>query len=201
MKNSAFFQEGIYLKDKDNFQVPQISQNISIHLSFPILSAYRTALRNSGTPEQELQTWNHSHSECFFCPIPEHWRTEWAQCKDCVWLFHTHSESGTALRFRGTAVCVPPPIECLFNRYIQLLAWSKAAFAPLSTWPTVFLILWCIFYSIIAISHFHSRFLGCLWARIDLLHVISRQLFMHSKNSIAFYFKGLQGARKNLPET
>lgn len=51
MKNSVFFQEGVYLKDKDNFQVPQISQNISIHLSFPVPSAYRTALRNSGTDQ------------------------------------------------------------------------------------------------------------------------------------------------------
>lgn len=72
-----------------------------------------------------------------------HTLTHWmspadCRCKDCVLLFQPHSKSGTALGFRGTRVCVPPAIKCLFNCYIELLEQSKAAFRLLSTWPTVF---------------------------------------------------------------
>lgn len=120
-----------------------------------------------------------------------HWRTEWAQCKDCVLLFHTHSESGTTLHFRGTGVCVPPPIECLFNCYIQLLAWSKAAFMPLSTWPTVSLILLYIFRSIIAISHFISFTILRLSVSLYWFTACDFPPFIYAlKYSMAFYFKG-----------
>lgn len=112
------------------------------------------------------------------------------RCKDCALLFHPRSKSGTALNFRGASVCVPPAIKCLFNCYIELLEWSKAAFRLLSTWPAVFSDF------IISLLQYHCYFtlflsqsLDCLCTPGDLLHVISSHLFMHSNTLQLFISK------------
>lgn len=117
-----------------------------------------------------------------------HTLTHWISPTDYVLLFHFHSESSTALSFRGTKICVPPAIKCLFNCYTELLEWSKAAFRLHSTWPPVFSDF------IISLLQYHHYFtLSFTILRLctpgDLLHVISSYLFMHSDTPQLFISK------------
>lgn len=73
---------------------------------------------------------------------------------------------------------------------------------PLSTWPTVFLILLHIFNSIIAISHFISLTILTLSVHSWWFTACDFLPFIYAlKYSTAFYFKGLQGTQMNLAET
>ena len=119
------------------------------------------------------------------------------QCKDCVCSF-TLRVRGAQHPAWGSGVCVLPAIKSLLNCYTELLEQSKAAFMLLSTWPAIFFPwFYCIFYSIIAISHFISftilrQSMHSWWfTTCDFLPFIY---------SSAFYFKSLKSTQKNLPE-